>query len=326
MSNEPQRSTYLARAIKLLLLACAVATASLAPYNGYRASAQSRIAAGPPESVAFNSSRDGNSELYVMNPDGTEQTRITDNSATDNQPHISPNGKKVAFRSNRITPTNPTGDFEIFVMDIDDFYGTDVRQLTFNTADDVWPRWSPNGKQIAFHSNVDGNFEIYIVNSDTMALTRVTNYAGLDQWPEWSPDGNKLAIRRDMDIYIIDLRSREEPIRLTEYPTTIDQMPSWSPNGNQLAFMSLREGYCSVFVMDTDGMNQVNLTPKDPNDPPAAWCSRAPAWSRNGSQIYFMSIRPGTGGTADIFVMNADGTGVEKLTRTGGPDEFPTVR
>jgi Tol biopolymer transport system component len=54
--------------------------------------------------------------------------------------------------------------------------GTDVRRLTFNAADDVWPRWPPNGKQIAFHSNADGgDFERYTVNADGADLTRVTN-------------------------------------------------------------------------------------------------------------------------------------------------------
>jgi Tol biopolymer transport system component len=130
--------------------------------------------------------------------------------------------------------------------------GGGVMQLTFNGAEDSWPRWSPNGEWIAFHSNVDGNFEIYIVRPDGTDLTRVTDYTGLDQFPEWSPNGKQLAIRRDTDLYLIDLDG-SNPIQLTDEAIGFNQMASWSPDGKKLAFLSTREGYPSVFVMDIDG-------------------------------------------------------------------------
>jgi Tol biopolymer transport system component len=227
------------------------------------------------------------------------------------QPDISPNGRQIVFCGNQITDTNPEGDLEIFVMDAD---GSNVRQLTFNGANisDAWPRWSPNGKQIVFHSNVDGNFEIYIINSDGSDLTRVTDYAGLDQFPEWSPNGKRLAIRRDSDIYLINTDG-SEPTRLTN-DTPVDQMASWSPNGKQIAFMSLRDGYCAVYVMSSDGSDATNLTPKPDGVPANQFCSRAPAWARNGQQIYFSSFRPETNLFENIFVMNSDGGDVTRLT------------
>ena len=293
---------------------------------------------GPPHSIAFHSSRDGNNEIYVMNPDGSEQTRLTMESRNDGRPDVSPNGQQIVFVSNRITETNPTGDFEIFVMNSD---GSDVRQLTFNGAEDTWPRWSPNGKLIAFHSNVDGNFEIYVIRthpqtskaaenqrekvglgmnsgSDGTGLIRVTDYPGLDQYPEWSPNGKHLAIRRDTDIYLIELDG-SNPIQLTAGGIGFNQMASWSPDGKQLAFLSTREGYGSVFVTDADGSNQVNLTPKPDDVLASAWGSRAPAWSRNGQYIYFTARRPVASVNENIFVMNADGTGVTQLTFTLAP-------
>src|SRR5205823_6130734 len=116
-----------------------------------------------PHSIAFQSSRDGNNEIYVMNSDGSDQTRVTFDPRDDRRPDISPNGKQIVFASNRITEGNPEGDFEIFVMNAD---GADVKQLTSNAADDQWPRWSPDGRWIAFHSNVAGNYEIYLIRPD----------------------------------------------------------------------------------------------------------------------------------------------------------------
>lgn len=246
-----------------------------------------------------------------MNPDGSEQTRMTIDPRVNQQPDISPNGQEIVYCGNPLTDTNPEGDFEIFVMDAD---GSDVRQLTFNGAgiNDCWPRWSPNGRQIVFHSNVDGNFEIYVIDVDGTGVTRVTTYPGLDQFPEWSPNGKQLAVRRDTDIYLIDVDGAN-PIQLTN-DAAIDQMASWSPNGKRLAFMSFRDGYCSVYVMNSDGSDAVNLTPKPDGVPANQFCSRAPAWWRNGQQIYFSSFRPETNQFENIFVMNADGSDVTRLT------------
>lgn len=274
------------------------------------------LSSGPPQSIVFSSTRDGNSEIYAMNPDGSAQTRLTSNLAPDMEPSLSPDGKRIAFSSQRTLAS------DIWLMNAD---GSDPIDLTSTYGvSEGWPRWSPNGKQIAFQSNRDGNWEIYVVNADGTGLERLTNYSGPDQWPEWAPDGKRLAIRRDNDVWIMDLASGA----LTQLTTdpALDQMAVWSPNGKQLAFMSLREGYCSVFLMNADGSNQVNLTPKPSADAASAWCSRAPAWSRNGQRIYFSSKRPTTGGDFEIFSMAADGSDVTRLTTATGEDATPKSR
>ena len=276
---------------------------------------------GAPGSLVFHSARSGHLDIYVANPDGSDPRNLTQDVADDTWPDISPNGQYVAYASLR------AGNREIFVLDLAD--GT-LTNVSNSTGDDNWPRWSPNGHEIAFHSNRDGNYNIYVVNADGSGLRRVTSSTLLDQWPDWSPNGKQIAFRRGNDVWAIDADGEEQnPVRLTNVPTAINQMAAWSPNGRQIAFMSLRDGYCAVFLMSADGETPdnpaVNLTPKTPGDADAAWCSRAPSWSRNGQRIYFQSMRPGSS-DADVFVMNADGTGVERLTTTAGEDGGPRLR
>jgi Tol biopolymer transport system component len=282
---------------------------------------------GPPGSLTFHSARDGNFEVYVANADGSDPVRITFDGGEDVWPDLSPNGQYITFASNR------TGNREILVMHLATGATVNVSQ---SAGDDNWPRFSPNGHEVAFHSNRDGNYEIYVASADGAGLARrVTNNIVLDQWPDWSPDGKRIAFRRGMDVWVIDADGEEQnALALTNLPLTLDQMPVWSPNGQRIAFMSFRAGYCSVFVMDASGDTPtnpaVNLTPKDPADPNGAWCSRAPAWSRNGRQIYFMSFRPATGGSGgafnELYVMDADGGAPTRLTFSPGEDGGPSVR
>lgn len=271
---------------------------------------------GAGDDVVFFSARAGNNEIYRITGDPRFPLRVTSDPGSDVDPAISPNGADIVFTSNR------SGNNEIYLIGRS---GGAAINLTNSPANDGWARWSPNGRQIAFHSNRDGgDFEIYVMDWDGGSLTRVTNRAGIDQFPDWSPDGRRIAFRRDTDIYVLDLYSGETT-RLTNAPP-LNQMPAWSPNGQELVFMSSRDGYPSVFIMNADGSEQTNLTPKDPGDLASDWISRAPAWSRNGRQVYFMSSRPSTGLDTELFMIDRDGSGLTRLTASIGVDGSPRSR
>lgn len=277
---------------------------------------------GPPGSVTFYSARGGSQKIYLMNPEGSAEQQVTSGAGNDFWPDLSPNGRFLTFVSNR------SGNNEIYVLDVRDGTLVDVSN---DTGDDNWPRWSPNGQRIAFHSNRNGNYNLFTVNADGTDLQRVTNDPALDQFPDWSPDGKQLAFRRGTDVYVADAEGEEHNVRrLTFLPAFLNQMPAWSPNGREIAFMSTRDGYPSVFLMSAEGDTPdhpaVNLTPKNPGDAASAWVSRAPSWSKDGRVIYFMSLRPSTGGDVEIFAMNADGSSATQLTHSAGEDGGPRMR
>jgi Tol biopolymer transport system component len=131
------------------------------------------------QKIAFTTTRDGNSEIYVMNANGTGQTNLTNNTATESGADWSPDGQKIAFASRR------DGNAEIYVMNAD---GTNPKRLTTNSTSDFSPAWSPDGQKLAFRTNRDGNgYEIYVMNADGTSQTRLTTNTWLDTDPDWQP-------------------------------------------------------------------------------------------------------------------------------------------
>jgi len=124
--------------------------------------------------------------IYVINADGSGETRLTNNSANDLFPVWSPDGKRIAFISDR------DGNSEIYVMNAD---GSGQARLTNNPEYDTKPTWSSDGTWIAFSSHRDGNFEIYTIKADGTGAMRLTDDPGIDGMPSWSPMARTLHLR-----------------------------------------------------------------------------------------------------------------------------------
>ncbi len=238
--------------------------------------------------IVFASRRDGNFEIYSVNPNGTALTRLTMNTASDESPAWAPGGARIASMSTR------DGNAEIYVMNAD---GTGQTRLTFNGAIDSDPTWSPDGTKLAFESNRDGNFEIYVMNADGTGQTRLTINGAIDIHPAWSPDGTKLAFESNRDgnfeIYVMNADSTGQT-RLT-INGAIDSDPAWSPSGTKLAFESNRDGPFRIYLMNANGSAQTARTSGRGDDIEPAW---SPA---DGSKIVFASTR--NGGNLEIYVM-----------------------
>jgi Tol biopolymer transport system component len=268
--------------------------------------------------IAFVSRRDGNREIYEMNADGTNQTRVTNRTPFGiSDPAWSPDGLKIAFASNR------DGTEKIYVMDAD---GSSEVRITNSQADDSQPAWSADGERIAFTRISDlnaeiANAEIYEMNADGTNQTKVTNSPAFDSEPAWSPDGSKIAFTSNRDgseeIYVMNADGNDV-IRLTHDSGDVflvngvnSRAPSWSPDGSRIVFDRVAYGgICDIFecepdiyVMNADGNGQMRLD-----------YGGSPAWSPDGNKIAFE--HPG-----GIRVMNADGTNNTLLTIPGVDSE-----
>jgi len=254
--------------------------------------------------ITFTSDRDDNYEIYVMNADGSNQTRVTNNSAQDHLPSWSPNCIKIAFTTNR------DSNDEIYVMNAD---GSNQIRLTNNSAFDLDPSWSPDGNKIAFTSDRNGNdVEIYVMYADGSNQINLTNNSAFDMDPSWSPDGNKIAFTSDRngndDVCVMNADGTNQ-INLTNNSTR-DMDPSWSPDGTKIAFSSYRDGNYEIYVMNADGSNQTRVTNN------SSW-DVDPVWSPDNAKIAFSSLRDGNW---EVYVMNADGSNQIRLTNNSAWD------
>ncbi|KYK28551.1 MAG: hypothetical protein AYK19_20850 [Theionarchaea archaeon DG-70-1] len=258
------------------------------------------------EKIVFVSHDDENTEIYIMDSDGGNVQRLTNNTVYDSNPVWTPDGKRIVFTSGK------DGIFDIYMMDAD---GGNLRQLTRHSAPVFNIAWSPDGEKIAFCSSKDGKVNIYVMDSEGGNQKNLTDYPAYDRYPVWSPDGEKIAFYSDRDgnleIYVMDSDGGNVQ-RLTNNPAH-DSFPAWSPDREKIAFMSCRDGNLEIYVMDSDGGNVENLTCNPAHD----WDF---AWSPDGTKIAFTSLRDGT---FEIYVMDSDGGNHVNVTNNSGWDWSP---
>jgi Tol biopolymer transport system component len=238
-------------------------------------------------------------EIFAMNPDGSDQTNLTNNPALDYAPAGSPDGRRIAFlRCEEIC--------HLFVMNAD---GSGQRRLTNDPGPDYFATWSPDGRSIAFER---GDGDIWVMNADGSNPRNLTNSPSTDErGPDWSPDGRRIAFERnDRDIWLMNADGRGQ-MNLTNSPSAYDANADWSPDGARIVFESvlIASGNAEVFVMNADGSDQRNLT-----NSYSLVLDLMPAWSPDGTKIAFSSQDARVAPGRNIVVMNTDGSGRTSLT------------
>ena len=259
--------------------------------------------------IVFVTGNEGDRDIAVIRPDGTDYQLIIGHEADDFAPVWSSDGRRLAYLSNR------DGNVEVYVTLVIDSKGDFSQELSMrvtNTGvDETEVIWSPDGKRIAYVSP-DGmnNSHLYWVDLDSLRPNRLIfdKYAEID--PAWSPSGEWISFT------VLDSEGTSQGIFMRnpggvnslQVTQTADYSSTWSPDGKKLAFVSKRDGNSEIYIVDVGQDGSFSQTLNITNNPANEW---SPVWSADSKRIVFLSDRAES---ADIFIVSVEGGEALPLT------------
>ena len=264
--------------------------------------------------ILFTSRRDGNREVYTMNPDGSDQVNLTQHPADDLLAVWSPTGEQILFVSDR------GGTRDLYLMDAD---GSNARRV-FKGKIEAWrtsPTWSPDGKQFAYEY-VDWSaikFRLYIATLGEQDAELM----GDGSYPAWSPDGSEIACSAGSRLTFINVRTRVQEQPLPAEALLFQFDPSWSAAGDRLAFAGNKhpvpvildrvmhrawKDKQTIYIVNRDGTGLRQLVEE------AGRHAQYSELSPDGSEVLY------TQGFAAFYIFKVDvNSGLRtQLTHTGG--------
>lgn len=273
--------------------------------------------------IAYTSSPANNVEIYVMNSDGSGQTRLTNHPALDLYPSLSPNGASIVFERRDFTNLDNWG---LYLMKSD---GSGLKRLTFG-REDMAPAFTSDGKKISFFRFSEGKLTFNLMNPDgtrreTIENAAITQLADVNDVPRLSPDGSKIAFRgiaRDENgnstgqhLYIVN-RDGSNLIRVSG-SLKISQGPAWNKDGSSIAFSGAVSdtSVYRIYTAKPDGSDLAILSEGNP-----FFSDLSPVYSPSQDKLAFVSM---ASNEFQIFTMNSDGTGRLQLT-DASPSSLPS--
>ena len=272
--------------------------------------------------VVFSSNRDGNWDIWTMNPDGSNPVNLTRDVAGDFHPAWSPTGEQILFTSFREEGKEPS----LYLMDLD---GNNIRKVLDNWYSRSSATWAPDGKRIA--SVRDG--VLYIITLDNKSAVPVAE-TGLRSVgdPAWSPEGTEIAFiylwrKQGYELRLLNVETLKQTVLLGElnkYPVKSD--PAWSPDGEQIAFVLHKwrtilnfidaanwQDEETIYVINRDGSNLRQLVSEKGPD------ALNPTWSPDRNEIiYQQGIHlPEVGDIRQLFKIDVNSRRKTQITHEG---------
>ncbi|MCY3551342.1 MAG: hypothetical protein OXH39_12855 [Candidatus Poribacteria bacterium] len=265
--------------------------------------------------IVFSSNRDGNWDIWTMNPDGSDPINFTQDAAADFSPVWSPTGEQILFVSFR------KGGESLYLMDAD---GNNIRKVLDNWRSRSSATWSPDGKRIASVSDA----VLYIATIDGKSIEPVaqTGFGSVGD-PAWSPDGKEIAFiynkrKQGYELRLLNVQTRKQKVLLGElekYP--YKSHPAWSPDGNQIAFVLHKfraiqnqadaiawQDEETIYLINRDGSQLRKLVSEKGPD------ALRPTWSPQGDEIiYQQEVR----GFTQLFKIDVRSRVKTQLTHKG---------
>jgi Tol biopolymer transport system component len=248
--------------------------------------------------------------ICLMNPDGGDIRPLTDSAYDAYDPAWSPYGHQLVFSARQ------GGLWRLYSMRIDD---GSMDALPTGAGNARGASWSPDGRFVAYHSDQDGDDEIYIMDrAADDAVTQLTRNRVEDKYPVWSPDSTRLAFysRRDgnQEIYIMN-RDGSGQSNMTRHSSD-DFWPAWSPDGRYIAFVCSRYSPVEICLLEVANGNVKRLTHSTTN-------SASPSWSPDGQHVIFAHWE--TTEYCEIYRVNVNTGQLEALTTRSGLNTRPVM-
>lgn len=221
--------------------------------------------------ILFESNRNGNWDIYIMDPSGENQESLIESKYSDRRPSWHPNGGKILFESER------SGKNELYVFNLQNSKITKISNLKDN-GEPMFGSFSPNGKFIAIGlKESDDRSNIFLLNKKGEMIKALTNEDKRSTYPKWSKNGKEIIYfsrkdtnNKDDEIYKLNLESGNE-VRLTNWPKH-NFCPSWSNDGKRIVYVTSMEGTRpEIYIMGSNGENQTRITKNSDGDTLPSW-------------------------------------------------------
>jgi TolB protein len=257
--------------------------------------------------IAFINDQSGHKEVYVMDYDGENLKKLTNDRSIDLLPRFSADGRRIAYTGYR------EGNPNLYLLDLDTGHAT---TLSEEQGLNIAGSFSPDGRKLLMTLSRGRSPNLYMKDLASGALDRLTTHFGADSTPTFSPDARQVAFVSDRSgnpqIYVLDLRTKQAR-RLTNLNWC--DSPAWSPTGEWVAFAGRanRKDKMDIFLVDVTGAQIRQLTHGEGSN-------EDPTWSPDGRLLAFSSTRAGR---AQIYVMDADGSAPRLTVNIGGASSTP---